>query len=128
MSYSGTQTPSDEDHSQLFRFYPNWNGEYESIGLPAGGVQQPLMYHVVLTTEPDSDGGVKTYAYKVPETWMDQSLQYFLYPPPGFNVNGSKPWDWGEIKTGSVPFTEALTQMEVAQVQVEVDLQQYTRS
>ncbi|EFX69753.1 hypothetical protein DAPPUDRAFT_328807 [Daphnia pulex] len=149
MSYSGTQTPSDEDHSQLFRFYPNCNGEYESIGLPAGGVQQPLMYHVVLTTEPDSDGGVKTYAYKVPETWIDQSLQYFLYPPPGFNVNGSKPWDWGEIsykkrrftekswveydvvdvltETGSVPFTEALTQMEVAQVQVEEDLQQYTR-
>jgi hypothetical protein len=27
-----------------------------------------------------------------------------------------------------VPFTEALTQMEVAQVQVEEDLQQYTRS
>ena len=43
------------------------------------------------------DGGVKTFAYKVPETWMDQSVQYFLYPLPGFIVHGSKPWNWGEI-------------------------------
>jgi hypothetical protein len=64
------------------------------------------MYHVVLTTEPDSDGGVKTYAYKVPETWMDQSLQYFLYPRPGFNVNGSKPWHWGEISYKKRRFAE----------------------
>jgi hypothetical protein len=48
------------------------------------------MYHVVLTTEPDSDGGVKTYAYKVPETWIDQSLQYFLYPPTWFQCKWVK--------------------------------------
>jgi hypothetical protein len=79
-----------------YRCHPNWNGSYESIGCHYGGLQQSLLYHVVLTTEADLDGGVKTFAYKVPETWMDQSLQYFLYPPPGFNVHGSKPWNYGE--------------------------------
>ena len=28
---------------------------------------------------------------------MDVNLAYFLYPSPGFNVNGVKPWNWEEI-------------------------------
>jgi hypothetical protein len=28
---------------------------------------------------------------------MDVNLAYFLYPSPGFNVNGVKPWNWEDI-------------------------------
>ena len=136
---------------------------YSDIGTPASALQAPLNYHVVLTTEPDADGGVQTFVYKVPETWMDVNLAYFLYPSPGFNVNGVKPGNWGDIfkkkgvflklpmwnttrvvdlltETGpgnsflkiffvlffsfflsSVPFFDAIRQMEGAQVQVEQD-------
>lgn len=83
--------------SQNFVCYPNWKGIYSDIGTPASALQAPLNYHVVLTTEPDADGGVQTFVYKVPETWMDVNLAYFLYPSPGFNVNGVKPWNWGDI-------------------------------
>ena len=83
--------------SQNFVCYPNWKGIYSDIGTPASALQAPLNYHVVLTTEPDADGGVQTFFYKVPETWMDVNLAYFLYPSPGFNVNGVKPWNWGDI-------------------------------
>ncbi|KAK4013220.1 hypothetical protein OUZ56_025454 [Daphnia magna] len=140
---SGTCYPSEEQESQNFVCYPNWKGIYSDIGTPASALQAPLNYHVVLTTEPDADGGVQTFVYKVPETWMDVNLAYFLYPSPGFNVNGVKPWNWGDIsfkkrrfpvtsyveydvvdlltETGPVPNFDAIRQMEGAQVQVEQD-------
>jgi hypothetical protein len=99
--------------------HPNWIG-YESIGCHCGRLQQSLLYHVVLTTEADLDGGVKTFAYEVPETWMDQSLQYFLYPPAGFNVHGSKPWNWGEISFKKRRFRdETFVEYDVADVLTE---------
>lgn len=80
----------------------NWHGTYESIELPFDGLQQPLLYHVELTTEPGFDGGVKIYAFKVPETWIGQSILYLLYSPPGFSVNGFKPWNWWILVLKSV--------------------------
>jgi hypothetical protein len=82
--------------SQNFVCYPNWKGINNDIGTPASALLAPLIYHVVLTTEPDADGGVQTFVYKVPETWMGVNIAYFLYPSPGFNVNGVKPWNWGD--------------------------------
>ncbi|KAK4015245.1 hypothetical protein OUZ56_030228 [Daphnia magna] len=103
---SGTCYPSEEQESQNFVCYPNWKGIYSDIGTPASALQAPLNYHVVLTTEPDADGGVQTFVYKVPETWMDVNLAYFLYPSPGFNVNGVKPWNWGDISFKKRRFPE----------------------
>ncbi|KAK4017933.1 hypothetical protein OUZ56_000009 [Daphnia magna] len=95
-----------KNKSQNFVCYPNWKGIYSDIGTPASALQAPLNYHVVLTTEPDADGGVQTFVYKVPETWMDVNLAYFLYPSPGFNVNGVKPWNWGDISFKKRRFPE----------------------
>jgi hypothetical protein len=93
--------------SQNFVCYPNWKGIYSDIGTPASALQAPLNYHVVLTTEPDEDGDVQTFVNKVPETWMDVNLAYFLYPSPGFNVNGVKPWNWGDISFKKRRFPES---------------------
>lgn len=52
---------------------------------------------MLISTVGRVDGGVTTIVYRVPETWLDENLRYFLYPQPDFTVGGVCPWDWGEI-------------------------------
>ena len=80
----------------MYRQNDCWVGNYDFVGKP-GNLQDPLSFHVVLCTATRCDGGVTTIVYKVPATWVDESFQYFVHPPPDYTVNGLHPWDWGLI-------------------------------
>jgi hypothetical protein len=67
------------------------------LGLEPGPINYPLLFQVVSSQQPDYLGNPTELLYMIPENWMDNRCQFFLYPPPDFTVLGLPPWSWGLI-------------------------------
>lgn len=67
------------------------------MGLAAGPLNVPLLFHVVSSEQSDRDGNLTELLYMIPENWLDTDWKHFVYPAPHFHVNGLYPWDWNLI-------------------------------
>lgn len=77
-----------------------WEGEYENVGkaVEPAMASNPLSYHIIVCKQPDIENGNECEViFQVPSSWLDWEQKRFVYPAPGYNVNGLDPWNWRDM-------------------------------